>query len=947
MRQIIFDIETDGLLDEVSKIWCICLRIIDDGVEGPTYSYVNDGVTDDLDDAIGLLEEADMLIGQNILGYDLLVIEKLYTDFDPKPEQLIRDTLVMSQMYFANEKDRDYDRFRRGMIQGKDIGRHGLEAWGQRLGHYKGDYAKEMKAKGKDPWKEFEFETGVPYCEDDIEVNSRLWRKILNMEWSEESIILEHQITQLMVLQEHYGFWFDRDKAKLLGKELSITYDKLRESAVAHFGNWWAPAKKYKEAPREQFGEDSSRQIWGEVSIEKRESRKVRIKEGAPNAGVLCHFSADAPYCKVELKEFNPNSRPQIIDRLKFVYGWEPVDFTEAGTPEVNDEVLRGLAEHWEICDTLAELFFYSKLLGMLSNGDNAWLTHADDDGFIHGRCNAGGTRSGRASHSSPNIAQIPKVKSISVRDKDGNYAPVLLVNGKPIADCFDKDGNVKKSTVLRGRKGDYGWECRSLFGAPKIAGQQWWMMGCDLSGVELRCFGHHLAEFDGGAYLDIVLNGDVHTTNQKAAELPSRDMAKTFIYACVQMEAMALTKRGWKHYDDLNVGELVLTYNIEKDVQEWKPILEKVKYENADAVRVVNRKGQGSYEVICTPNHRWPVYRTTTVNGVRTRVREFRQTQELNEAMSIIGNAPLNESHEVSPFTGLDTKHGATCQDILNMSSPERSAYLAGFMIADGHYRNNRWHWSQNRGEHAEMALLCSYLAHDGMVGAHTTTEGKNPQLKGALSDSRTWGCQKLTIEPVENQDVWCIRTENESFVVRIGDFITQTGNTLYGAGDEKIGSIVCPPNTPVGMMKARGRELKAKFQEGVPAYRQLVRKIAREGKRGYLTGLDGRKLWIKSMHSALNLLLQSDGALLAKKWVILFHEYMQDAGYRLGWDGDYVQCAWVHDEIQVACRTPEIAKHAAELAVKAAADAGKSFNYRSPIEAQAKIGLTWAETH
>lgn len=700
MRQIIFDIETDGLLDEVSRIWCVCLRILEDGIESPTYSYINDGVTDDLDDAIGLLEEADMLIGQNILGYDLPVIEKLYPDFSPKPGQKIRDTLVMSQMYFANEKDKDYERFRRGMIQGKDIGRHGLEAWGQRLGHYKGDYAKEMKAKGKDPWKEFEFETGVPYCEDDIEVNSRLWRKILGMEWSEESVILEHQISQLMVLQEAYGFWFDRENAQKFADHLSTTYNAMNAEAVEHFGNWWAPAKKYKASPREQFGEDNSRSIWAEVTVEKRDTRKVKIKEGAA-AGATCHFSSDAPYCKIELKEFNPNSRPQIIDRLKTVYNWEPVDFTEAGTPEVNDEVLRGLSEHWPICETLAELFFYNKLLGMVANGDNAWLSHSARDGFIHGRCNPGGTRSGRASHSSPNVAQVPKVKVVSVKEKDGSFAPIVLVNGEPIADCFDKDGNVKKSVLLKGRKGDYGWECRSLFGAPIINGQQWWMMGCDLSGVELRCFGHHLAEFDGGAYLDIVLNGDVHTTNQTAAGLPSRDMAKTFIYA------------------------------------------------------------------------------------------------------------------------------------------------------------------------------------------------------------------------------------------------------TLYGAGDEKIGSIVCPPNTPIGQMKARGRELKAKFQEGVPAYRQLVKRIARDGKRGFLTGLDGRKLWIKSMHSALNLLLQSDGALLAKKWVILFHEYMADAGYALGWDGDYVQCAWVHDEIQVACRTVGIAKHAAELAVKAARDAGESFNYRAPIAAEAKIGRTWADTH
>jgi hypothetical protein len=703
LRAVLFDLETDGLLPEVSTIWCICLRIIEDGAESPTYSYSNNPKTgeDDIDDAIGIIEEADMIIGQNILGYDLKVIDKLYEDFRPKEGQIVRDTQVMSQMYFANEKDKDFDRWRRGTLDGEHIGRHGLAAWGQRLGHYKGDYAKEMIAEGKDPWKDFDHVRGVPYCEDDVEVNSRLWRKIEAFDWSEEAIILEHQITELMSLQEEYGFWFNRKHCEEIVIELESAYDNLEADAISHFGKWWSPEKKYVGEPREDFGENSSRSMWAEVTIEKRETRKRTEKEG-PLANIQQQFSQDAPYCKINYKEFNPGSRVQIIDRLKTIYEWEPVDFTEKGNPEVNDEVLRGLSEHWPICETLAELFFYSKLLGMMKDGKNGWLRMVDAGGFIHGRCNPGGTRSGRASHSSPNIAQVPKVVAVDVIDKmSGDFNPRILINGKPPAEAFKDDGSPKKSMILKGRPGDYGWECRSLFAAPKIDGHQWWLMGCDLKGVELRCFGHHLAEYDGGAYAEIVINGDVHTVNQNAAGLNSRDQAKTFIYA------------------------------------------------------------------------------------------------------------------------------------------------------------------------------------------------------------------------------------------------------TLYGAGDEKIGSIVCLPNTPIAQMKARGRELKAKFQEGLPAYRHLVKRIAKEARRGFLIGLDGRKLWVKSAHSALNLQLQSDGALLAKKWVCLFYQYMEEAGYVMGFNGDFVPGLWIHDEIQCPCRTKEIAEHAAELCKKAAEDSGKHFNYRVPIEADAKVGLTWAATH
>lgn len=698
MRQVIFDIETDGLLPEVTTIWVVCLRVIDDGVESPTYSYVGD----EIDDAIGVIEEADMVIGHNILGYDLMVLDKLYEDFNPKEDQIVRDTQVLSQMMFANEKDKDYDRHRRGTLEGKLIGRHGLEAWGQRLGHYKGDYAKEMIAEGKDPWKEFDFDRGVPYCEDDIEVNSRLWHKIEAMDWSEEAVVLEHQIAELMHLQEQYGFWFNVKAAKKLEAHLTEEYDRLAAIAIEHFGTWASPKKKYTGEPREHFGESSSRRTWAEVTVPKQDRRmKPNPKKGTTWP---TQYLADAPYCAVELKEFNPNSRPQIINRLKVVYEWEPVDFTEKGTPEVNDEVLRGLAEHWEICETLAELFFYNKILGQLANGPNAWLKMVDENGFIHGRCNVGGTRSGRASHSSPNIAQVPKVKIVGVIDKDTGEFNKLVIDkttGEPIPDVYNEDGTLKKAVLLKGRAGDYGWECRNLFGAPKINGERWFMMGCDLSGVELRCFAHHLAEFDGGAYVEEVLNGDPHTKNQQAAGLNSRDNAKTFLYA------------------------------------------------------------------------------------------------------------------------------------------------------------------------------------------------------------------------------------------------------TLYGAGDEKIGSIVCMPNTETSIMKARGKELKKKFQDGLPAYKQLVKRIAKEARRGYLYGLDGRKLWVKSAHSALNLQLQSDGALLAKKWVILFIDAMETAGYTMGWDGDFCPCAWVHDEIQVACRTREIAEHAAELAKACAVAAGEAFDYRSPIAAEAKVGRTWSETH
>jgi len=132
------------------------------------------------------------------------------------------------------------------------------------------------------------------------------------------------------------------------------------------------------------------------------------------------------------------------------------------------------------------------KRLGMVSEGRQAWLKLVKE-GRLHGRINTLGAVTGRCTHNSPNIAQTPSIE-----------------NAK---------GKVP-----------YGAECRELF----LADEGHVLLGCDGAGLELRCLAHFMN--DGGRYADIVLNGkkedgtDIHTMNQKAAGLPSRANAKTFI---------------------------------------------------------------------------------------------------------------------------------------------------------------------------------------------------------------------------------------------------------------------------------------------------------------------------------------------------------------------------------------------------------------------------------
>lgn len=99
--------------------------------------------------------------------------------------------------------------------------------------------------------------------------------------------------------------------------------------------------------------------------------------------------------------------------------------------------------------------------------------------------------------------------------------------------------------------------------------------------------------------------------------------------------------------------------------------------------------------------------------------------------------------------------------------------------------------------------------------------------------------------------------------------------------------------------------------------------------------------------MHSALNLLLQSAGALICKRWTTRTEERLQALGLKHDWDGDYCLMAWIHDEIQVACRTQEIAEVVVREAQLAVRDVQEEFKIRIQLDTEGKIGKNWAECH
>ena len=595
MTRLLFDIETDGLLKELTKVHCMTIIDIDSGYQS---SYVGDEIQQGLEE----LYEADEIIGHNIIAFDLPALRKVYK-WGPRPGCRRTDTLVVSRLLHPNLKAKD---FTRPDFPQKLIGSHSLKAWGLRLGEPKDEY--------DGGWHEFN-QAMLAYMEQDGRTNFKLLTHLKPWEYPEVPLALETRVAHVCHLMEEHGWTFDKDKASRLYITLVKRRDELEQSLIQRFGKW-------REVDK--------------VFIPKRDNKKRG-------------YTAGVEVVKWKEVMFNPGSRRHIEKKLREL-GWKPKDFTDGGAAKLDEPILNAI--DIPEAQQLVEYLLIQKRLGQLADGEQGWLKQVGDDGRIHTRYNALGTITGRASHSNPNIAQVPAIKG-------------------------------KKGLV------PYGRECRELFTVPP----GWKLVGADMAGLELRTFAHYLSFFDGGEYGRVVLDGDIHTFNQQAAGLPTRDMAKTFIYAL------------------------------------------------------------------------------------------------------------------------------------------------------------------------------------------------------------------------------------------------------LYGAGDAKIGTIV-------GGSAKEGKRLKDQFFKTLPAYKKLKELVDEKAKLGTIKGLDGRLLYIRSQHAALNTLLQGAGAILCKQWLADVYDELTEAGYTYGYDGDYVFGVWCHDEIQTACKQ-ELADDIGAIVVRCAKEAGKPFDFKIALDAEYKIGDNWSQTH
>ena len=420
MKVTIFDIEANGLLDDVTEVVCISY------MDMRSLEMVTAHGPGAILKALDVLENSAVLIGHNILAYDIEVLKKLYPWWRG-PKGSIKDTLVMARLAYPDRRHIDVEERDAGNtdLPPNFFGSHSLKAWGYRLGMHKGDYMETLV----EDYKKMKYNDSLrEYCEQDVRVTESLYAHLhKDAPWMDEtdSLQLEHEFAQCIAAQVRNGFAFDEERAAGLYSHMSQMRDDL-----------------------------------------------------------VVQLQAEVPPTIIELKTktksipFNPGSRKQIGEYLQS-QGWVPEVFTETGQPKVDESVLDKI-DH-PVAAKLSQYLMLQKRIGMLAEGTEAWMKVARDSSNgsrVYGSVNHNGAVTGRCTHRSPNMAQVPAV-----------YSP-------------------------------FGKECRSLFIAPP--GRV--LVRGDAAGLELRCLGHYMAMYDNGQFVHTLLNGDLLTYNQDCAALPIRD---------------------------------------------------------------------------------------------------------------------------------------------------------------------------------------------------------------------------------------------------------------------------------------------------------------------------------------------------------------------------------------------------------------------------------------
>lgn len=296
----------------------------------------------------------------------------------------------------------------------------------------------------------------------------------------------------------------------------------------------------------------------------------------------------------------------------------------------------------------------------------------------------------------------------------------------------------------------------------------------------------------------------------------------------------------------------------------------------------------------------------------------------------SVLKEIDLPEAKLIAEYLMLQKRVGLLVSWLHHVDESDNRVH--GRVITNGAVTGRMTHQKPNMGQipsvSSEYGEECRKLwtVDDGNVLVGTDLSGIELRCLAHYMNDEDWTRELLEGDVhTKNQKAAGLETRAQSKT-----FIYAT---LYGAGPAKIGSIV-------GGGAREGSKLLEAFYRNTPNLASLMQKVQRIAEKGYVPGLDGRRIQVRSAHSALNTLLQGCGAIIAKQWCIEAHKQFRERGIPVQ------QVAFVHDEIQVETEE-RFGEEVASIMVQAARDAGTALAFRCPVDAESKIGKNWFETH
>jgi len=348
---LVFDIETDDL--KATKIHCIVAQDLDT-------KEIFKFPPNKLEEGYAFLESANKLIGHNIVGFDIPMVEKF--GGVKLGGKTIVDTLVLSRLFNPIRE-----------------GGHSLEVWGSKLGLPKIEF---------DDYQNYSLDM-LNYCVRDVQLNTLVFERLKKESkgFSKDSVDLEHELARILKQQEVNGFLFNDKEAELLLADLREKMGNIEKQVHEVFKPKMIDLKEVN--PKLKQDGTLSKQGLTDEEYEERVATKDTT-----------------PFMRRKLQEFNLGSRKQIGEYL-VEFGWKPKKFTPIGQPMVDERTLANIKEIPE-ARLIAKYLLLQKRIAQI----DSWFESQEEDDRVHGFVIPNGTITGRMAHRKPNMAQVPSLKS-------------------------------------------------------------------------------------------------------------------------------------------------------------------------------------------------------------------------------------------------------------------------------------------------------------------------------------------------------------------------------------------------------------------------------------------------------------------------------------------------------------------------------------------------------